>query len=171
MRIGALLGIAVGVAACAEAPSPLAPRALDTAPALSGDVSSTQTTLPFNASLWVPCANGGAGEYVALSGNVEFSTRDVLDADGGTHELKMMRPSGVSGVGATTGLNYRGTGMSFMSEGVAAEGASVYTYVNNFRIIGQGPGNNVLVHAVVHETTNSDGEVTAEVNLSSSSCK
>jgi hypothetical protein len=170
MRIGALLGIAVGVAACAEAPSPVAPRALDTSPALSADVSSTQTTLPFNASLWVPCANGGAGEYVALSGNVEFSTHDVLDADGGTHERKMMRPSGVSGVGATTGLHYRGTGMSFMSDGVS-DGASAYTYVNNFRIIGQGPGNNVLVHAVVHQTLNAEGAVTAEVNLSSSSCK
>ena len=171
MRIGALLGIAVGVAACAESPSPVAPRALDQSPALSADVSSTQTTFPFNASLWVPCANGGAGEYVALSGEVVFSTHDVLDADGGTHEQKLMRPSGVSGVGATTGLSYRGTGMSFMSEGESAEGSTTYTYVNNFRIIGQGPGNNVLVHAVVHQTTNADGDVTAEVNLSSSSCK
>ena len=127
--------------------------------------------MPFNASLWVPCANGGAGEYVALSGVIEFSTHDVLDGDGGTHERKMMRPSGVSGVGATTGLHYRGTGMSFMSEGVSTDGASAYSYVNNFRIIGQGPGNNVLVHAVVHQTTNAEGVVTAEVNVSSSSCK
>ena len=171
MRIGALLGIAVGVAACAESPSPVAPRALDQLPALSADVSSTQTTFPFNASLWVPCANGGAGESVALSGEIVFSTHDVLDEDGGTHERKMMRPSGVSGVGATTGLNYRGTGMSFMTEGVSTDGASAYTYVNNFRIIGQGSRNNVLVHAVVHQTTNADGVVTAEVNVSSNSCK
>jgi hypothetical protein len=171
MRIGTLLGIAVVMAACAESPSPVAPRALDQSPTLAADVSSTQTTLPFNTTLWIACANGGAGEMVALSGELEFSSHEVLDADGGTHERRMVRPSRVAGVGGTTGLNYRGTGMSFLSEGVAAEGSSVYTYVNNFRIIGQGPGNNLLVHAVVHQTTDPDGNVVAEVNASSSTCK
>lgn len=171
MRIGALLGIAMGIVACAESPSPVAPRALDQSPTLSADGSSTQTTLPFSATLWIPCANGGAGETVALSGELEFSSHEVLDADGGTHERRMVRPSGVVGVGATSGLNYRGTGMSFMSEGVAAEGSSVYTYVNNFRIIGQGAGNNLLVHAVVHQTTDADGNVVATVDLSSNTCK
>ena len=171
MRIGTLLGIAVGIAACAESPSPVAPRLLDQTPTLSADVSATQTTLPFSATIWIGCANGGAGEIVALSGELEFSSTEVVGADGGTRERRMMRPSGVVGVGATSGLTYRGTGMSFLSEGVASEGSSVYTYVNNFRIIGQGPGNNLLMHGVVHQTTDADGNVTAEVNLSSASCK
>ena len=171
MRIGALLGIAVGVAACAESPFPVAPRAMDQSPTLSAEVTSSQQTLPFSSTLFVACANGGAGEMVALSGELEFTSHETVDSEGGTHERRMMRPSRVTGVGATSGLTYHGTGMSFMSEGQAADGSSVYTYVNNFRIIGQGRGNNLLMHVVVHETTNAEGETVAEVDVSNASCK
>jgi hypothetical protein len=43
--------------------------------------------------------------------------------------------------------------------------------VNNFRIIGQGPGNNYLVHEVFHVTINANGEVTAYVDNFSIECK
>jgi hypothetical protein len=34
------------------------------------------------------------------------------------------------------------------------------TFVNNFRIIGQGPGNNFLVHETMHITLNAAGFLT-----------
>ena len=45
------------------------------------------------------------------------------------------------------------------------------TFINNFRIIGQGPGNNYLVHQTVHLTVNANGVVTASVSNSSVECK
>ena len=76
------------------------------------------------------------------------------------------------GVGAVSGLKYRGTGGTFEGEGEAAGGfPAVYSFVNNFRIIGQGPGNNLLMHMTVHQTMNANGELTADVDLSNSDCK
>jgi hypothetical protein len=46
-----------------------------------------------------------------------------------------------------------------------------YTYVNNFRIIGQGPGNNYLIHNNFHYTINANGELTAWVDNFSAECK
>jgi len=43
--------------------------------------------------------------------------------------------------------------------------------VNNFRIIGQGPGNNFLVHETFHFTINANGNVTAFVDHFSVDCK
>lgn len=170
MRIGTLLGIAVTIAACAESSAPVAPRAIGEVATLEADAVE-HVTVPFSSTIWIGCANGGAGENVALSGELVISNHETVDADGGTHTRQMMRPLGVTGVGQTSGMNYKGTGMAFLSEGVADDGGSVYTFVNNFRIIGQGPGNNLLVHMVVHQTTNADGDVVADVNLSSNTCK
>jgi hypothetical protein len=43
--------------------------------------------------------------------------------------------------------------------------------VNNFRIIGQGTGNNFLVHETFHITVNADGTMTASVDNFSVDCK
>ncbi|MBI4420235.1 MAG: hypothetical protein HY560_05360, partial [Gemmatimonadetes bacterium] len=45
------------------------------------------------------------------------------------------------------------------------------TYVNNFRIIGEGSGNNLLVHATSHITVNANGELTAVVDNFSVECR
>src|SRR5215467_3765370 len=45
------------------------------------------------------------------------------------------------------------------------------TLVNNFRIIGQGTGNNFLVHETFHITVNADGTMTAFVDNFSVDCK
>jgi hypothetical protein len=171
MRVGTLLGIVVGLSACTE--SPIAPlRVLHQAPTLSAVQSSTQLTLSFNRTLWVSCANDGLGESVQLTGEIEIHSHSTEDPNGGTHLSTHIRPSGVVGVGQVSGLHYRGTGGTFEGEGFAADGYPyVYSFVNNFRIIGQGPGNNMLVHSTVHQTLNANGELTAEVDLSSSECK
>jgi hypothetical protein len=43
--------------------------------------------------------------------------------------------------------------------------------VNNFRLIGQGSGNNLQVHQNVHITINANGTVTATVDNTSVDCK
>jgi len=172
MRIGALLGIAVGVAACAESPTaPTSLRVIDQPPA-TAVTSSTHLTRPFSATLWIPCANGGAGEMVRLLGQLEIQIQTTEDDNGGLHMLTHVRPSGVVGFGAVTGLVYRGVGGTFQHENEAPDGfPATYTYGNIFRIIGQGPGNNLMLHVVVHQTVNANGETTADVDVSSQSCK
>ena len=174
MRVGTLLGIAVGLMACAESTAPVAPlRVFDQSPALAAETeAATHITQPFSTSLPISCANGGVGETVALSGEVEIVSHSTTDANGGVHLSMHVRPAAVTGVGATTGLKYRGTGGGLVSQFDAADGfPAVYTMINNFRIIGQGPGNNVLMHMTIHVTMNANGEQTAQVDLSSQDCK
>jgi hypothetical protein len=45
------------------------------------------------------------------------------------------------------------------------------TFVNNFRIIGQGPGNNFLLHETFHLTVNANGELTTIHDNFSVDCK
>lgn len=44
-------------------------------------------------------------------------------------------------------------------------------FVNNFRIIRQGPGNNLLVREALHVTVNAKGDITATVDNLSVDCK
>ena len=174
MRVGTLLGIAVGLMACAESTAPVPPlRVLDQPPALSAAAdAATHITQPFNGSILISCANGGQGETVALSGEVEIVSHSTTDANGGVHLSMHVRPSSVTGVGATSGLTYRGTGGGLVSQFDAADGfPAVYTMINNFRIIGQGPGNNLVMHMTIHVTRNANGDQTAQVDLSSQGCK
>jgi hypothetical protein len=47
---------------------------------------------------------------------------------------------------------------------VTANGASNFTIVNNFKIIGQGPDNNYTVHENTQFTINANGDLTATVD-------
>jgi hypothetical protein len=50
-------------------------------------------------------------------------------------------------------------------------GAAEFTFINNFRIIGQRDGNNLLVHQTVHVTVNANGDVTTIVDNQSIDCQ
>lgn len=43
--------------------------------------------------------------------------------------------------------------------------------MNNFRMIGQGPGNNFAIHQNIHITVNADGEITAQVDNHRVTCR
>ena len=80
------------------------------------------------------------------------------------------QPQGVMGVGLTSGDLYVGTGVTretFNNIFLPFED----TFVNNFRIIGQGSGNNYLLHENVHFTINANGDVTATVDNFSFECR
>lgn len=168
MRIGTLLGIAVAISACAEPPT--APL-IDQPPSLAV-TSSSQTTVSFSRRIWVPCANDGAGESVALLGRLEVHSQATEDQQGGVHLVTLVRPSGVIGIGFVSGQTYRGTGGTLEVEGYNYDGyPATYNFVNNFRIIGQGPGNNLLMHMTLHQTVNADGEITSDVDFRSLECR
>ena len=70
----------------------------------------------------------------------------------------------------TSGAQYQATGITRSSENVVGMPYN-YTLVNNFRIIGQGAGNNFLLHETFHITVNANGELTAVADNYSVDCK
>jgi len=138
-------------------------------PLLSEVVSNAK--FPVSLSVFIPCAAGGVGEVVTISGNLHviFSVTTTRD---GLHLRSHAQPQGMNGVGSVTGDRYQGTGVT--RSDINMQGIAFpfnFTFVNNFRIIGQGPGNNFLVHATVHTTVNANGTVTSSVNNLSTECK
>ena len=125
--------------------------------------------VPYDFYVYVPCAAGGAGEDVYLSGTLHILFETTIDSSGGFHTKSHFQPQGISGIGLTTGDKYQATGGT--QDRFNGKVGSAYTFVNNFKIIGQGAGNNFLVHENYHVTVNANGEVTAYVDNFSVECK
>jgi len=126
---------------------------------------------PLNLPVNVPCANGGHGDTITLTGNLHVIAK-VTTSGKATHMSTQFQPQGVSGISAATGVKYQGTGVTRQDLNVSTPSfpASVTT-VNNFRIIGQGPNNNLLVHENTYFTINANGTVTAVVDNFRMDCK
>lgn len=125
----------------------------------AAETFTVSSIFPIDIVVFVSCANGGAGEEVQLSGYLH-DVFHVTFTSGGRFRLTFSdNPQGVSGLGLTTGAKYQGTGITRDSSGgqIGLED----TFVNNFRIVGQGPGNNYLVHENFHITVLADGTVTS----------
>ncbi len=118
--------------------------------------------------VFVPCALDGVGEVVLLDGSLMNLFHFTEDQAGGFHVKTESNPQGVSGVGLASGDSYQGTGSTGSTSMFTISGVPVTdSFVNNFRIIGQGEGNNFLIHVNGHFTVNANGEVTvANVNFS-----
>ncbi|GIK39112.1 MAG: hypothetical protein BroJett011_29450 [Chloroflexota bacterium] len=140
-----------------------------TAPALAkAETFTVSEKFPLDLVVFVPCANGGAGEYIELSGNLHTLLHITLDGQGGYHAKSHFNPQGVSGTGLTTGDKYQGTGVT--QDQFNGKVGFENTVVNNFRMIGQGPGNNLLIHENSHITVNAN-TITAFHDNFSVECK
>jgi hypothetical protein len=122
-------------------------------------------------TVFVPCAAGGAGEVVKLSGPLHTLISLTINGNNVSGYFQF-QPQGISGIGETTGAKYNGTGVTAQSFKTSLQnGQSNFTFVNNFRMIGQGPGNNFLVHESLHITTNANGTLTVFHDNFSADCK
>lgn len=137
------------------------PAAEGARPSFAATASTVNQVFPLDIYLWIPCANGGIGEYVHLTGELHDLIHITELPSGGYRFMVLDNPQGVSGFGLTTGVKYQGTGVTQGWTNVLYPG-EVHTHVNNFRIIGQGPGNNYLVHDDFHFTINPTGEGNSE---------
>ena len=170
-RVSAYIAIlAVPLSACTESYSegPLGPRGLSSSRAVV-----TSENVVFDADIvdFVSCANRGVGEVVQVSGRLH-DTIHVTTNDNHFVVKLHTQPQGIRGVGLTTGTKYQGTGVTQERFGGSlSNGQFSDTFVNNFRIIGQGPGNNLLIHQNLHVTFNAKGELTAELDHLSITCK
>ena len=123
-------------------------------------------------AVFVPCADGGAGELVDLSGRLHTMIHFTINGNN-VSGVGHFQPQGISGTGETTGDKYQATGVTkdFSFKLSFQNGQANQTFVNNFRIIGQDSGNNLLVHEVAHITVNANGTVTVSHDNFSAECK
>jgi hypothetical protein len=129
--------------------------------------NNIQTSIDIVA--FVPCAAGGEGEYVFFSGTLLGVSVTTIDDTGSFHTVLHFQPQGISGDGLTTGTDYQWTGATQAT----FNGLVGYenTFINNYRLIGEGPTNNLLIHQTLHATVQPDGEVTIFVDDYSVECK
>src|SRR5262249_11088342 len=143
--------------------------ALAAAPAAAA--VSENSKIPVEIDIEIPCANGGAGEEVFLTGILHVVPTADINGNvmrGRFHD----QPEHVTGYGSVTGDKYEATGVSqgeFKSS--LKNGQAIVSFINNFRIIGQGPGNNFLVHQNVHLIVNANGDMTTVVDQAEADCK
>ena len=168
-RALSILGATAMLLACSE--SVVAPAHDDFAPAFSATVATTNLEVPFAIAVFISCALDGAGEVALLSGTLHVLTHVTLNDAGGFTVKTHFQPQNLGGTGLTSGDAYRGVGVTQQTQTVGAGGLPFeFTFVNNFRMIGQGPGNNFQVHQNVHVTVNKNGVVTAAIDNASVTC-
>lgn len=141
------------------------------APMVKAEVTANES-IPTDMIVPVPCANGGAGEDVSLSGRLHMLMSQTENGNVTSYKF-LFQPQGMSGIGSITGDKYQATGVTQMEYGEQlAPGQQLHqTFVNNFRVIGQGPDNNFVVHEVFHLTINANGEVSVQLDNLSVECK
>ena len=141
------------------------------ATAAQAKVIENDTTLVAGFSDFVPCANGGAGEVI--SGDLSIHVLITMTVnDNNVSGKEHFQPQGGTLVGLTTGDTYHATGVTQQSfKDSLQNGQSTFTFINNFRMIAAGPGNNLLVHETFHMTVNANGDVTVTHDNLSFDCK
>jgi hypothetical protein len=121
---------------------------------------------PFEADIDVPCAE----ESVHFSGNLHFSVHTTRTPDGEELMHFIQNPQGVSGVGSVTGDKYQLTG-KFSEVRNALPPGQTGTFIAVNHAVGQGPGNNFYTHSNFQFTVNANGELTANFQHITGSCK
>ena len=148
----------------------VATAALAVAASTSAAVT-TNESVPFAQVAFVPCANGGAGELVLIEGNLHILTTFTINGNNVSGKVHF-QPQGAKGTGLTTGDTYNATGVTQENFKQSLQnGQFTDTFINNFKIIGQGPDNNLLIHQTVHITINANGEVTSQVDNTTVECR
>ena len=128
-------------------------------------------SFPTSLSVFVPCAAGGAGEIVDLSGSQHVLIEVTMNGNNLSVVIHF-QPQGINGTGETTGLRYSATGITATSfRSSLQNGQANMTFINRFDMVGQGPGNNFSVHETEHITVLPDGTVTVSFDNFSVTCQ
>ena len=127
--------------------------------------------IEISLSVFVPCAAGGVGEIVDLSGSIHALLTFTINGNN-VSGVMHFQPQGISGTGETTGLKYQATGVTSTSFKMSLQdGETNRTFINRFDIIGQGPNDNFRVHETAHITFNADGTVNVTFDDFGVECK
>jgi hypothetical protein len=114
-------------------------------------VTTGNAVQPFSDTAFVPCANGGVGEVVVLTGRLHLHYVRVF-TDGTSLAIGTLNLQGASGVGQTTGSTYHAVWSNPDTLNFHAQDGVTSSFVNVYRIIGPGPGNNYSLQFTFHVT-------------------
>ncbi len=135
-----------------------------------GNNGATSLSIPIELLVFVPCANGGSGEVIDVSGPLHVVSQLTVSASGNFSDYFHFQPQGISGTGFVTGAKYQGTGITAFKDNFNGLPFSS-SFINNFNMIGQGPGNNFKMHENFHFTVDANGVLTAFIDNFSATCK
>jgi hypothetical protein len=134
--------------------------------------TSTVYSYPVEFTTFVNCINGGAGEWLRLSGSVQFVQLSTTDASGAQHLQELTIQQGISGVGLTSGDRYRTLGVHRSGFNAAYGGSpGEIDVINSYHLIRVGDGALLAVHETMHVTRSATGELTAHVENFSIVCE
>jgi hypothetical protein len=167
-KSGITLALAIGVFGLGCTQDMTTPRTETVKPSFAASAVTQRQVFPVDQAFLVPCANGGAGEVVALSGQQTFLFHTTIDGTGALHSTTDI-DTRLVGTGLTTGAKYRGNSEDNIS--VSFGGANTTSNTVNQRIIGQGSASNFMFHENVAFTINANGEPTASVVHAWTDCR
>ena len=131
---------------------------------------TTNDFVPFAQAVLVPCAADGAGEMVLVEGVLHIQQHITINNNRATIKSHF-QPQGAGGVGQTTGDKYNAVGVTQEVDTLPiVGGAAEFTFINNFRLIGQGNDNNLQIHQTVHVTINANGDVVNTIDNTTVDC-
>jgi len=124
---------------------------------------------PYASTLFIPCANGGAGEDVSLTGTVRIVWKETNNNQRFTFTLHAI-PDGITGVGLSTGDNFTAIGGSQTAVTGTIEYGGQYsaTYIQQMRFAGQGIS--FVVKYKFHITVTSDGQISTRIDEEKVEC-
>jgi len=143
----------------------------DALPAISSNASDRTSTVavPYDNTVYVPCANGGAGEYVHLTGSTNFLYTISWTDHGFTYGYHA-NSYAIKGVGLTSGVQFVASGIT---EGqVAASWVNeqwIAIFTDQLRVTA--PTTSFVVRNTYHATTTPDGEVLINLREREVECK
>src|SRR5438132_9247827 len=109
-RAALLIVAAAALTACDRTPTtPSSARSV--VPTFSAVASNTNLTMPIDLIVFVPCANGGAGEVIEVAGPLHVLSQVTISNTGRLLVYDHFQPQGISGTGFVTGAKYQGTGI------------------------------------------------------------
>ncbi|HEX9109402.1 MAG TPA: hypothetical protein VF832_19300 [Longimicrobiales bacterium] len=153
---------------------PTAPSAQAVAPRADAASSTVSYDVPFKRVRFVSCANGGAGEWVAVSGTMHNVLSFTTSATGIDHLLYHHQLENVSGTGQSTGDAYQYVGganeSAVLGLGTAINVGETFTVAEQFTLVEQGAGPTFQLQQLFHVTVNPDGTLTSYVEDGSVTC-
>jgi len=170
--LGAFVGLLM--LSCGKSPNSVQPSLSDqvgTGSLAKAEVWMLESTNDIEDTRFVPCAAGGAGEFVRVSGPVHFVWRYTIDANGGYHGSIIANWMGVTGEGLTTGdtyvVPYAGNLITQDLSGKVEE-ESISNVINQLFI-----GTEAKFHWThhIHATIHADGSVTTYIEMLKADCK
>ena len=133
------------------------------------EVSSTDETVPYDRTLFVPCGNSGAGEEVTLTGSLKTFEEIVYNNHGFTLNYHVIA-QGITGVGLSTGEKFQASGgnKGAITGEFGEEGRYSRVFIQQLRIIGQNTVFKVTYKTKI--TVTPDGKITTSIEDESIDC-